>query len=72
MKKEISFESALKDIQVLIEDLENGNIPLKKSIAKFKEGADLLNYCKKELKDSELSIQKILDKDGKIKFESFQ
>ena len=71
MKKEKSFESALGDIQSLIEDLENGNIPLKKSVAKFNEGVELLKYCKKELKDAELSIQKILDKDGKIKFEDF-
>ena len=67
MKKEKSFESALGDIQSLIEDLENGNIPLKKSVAKFNEGVELLKYCKKELKDAELSIQKILNKNGKIK-----
>jgi len=71
MKKEKSFESALGDIQKLIEDLENGNIPLKKSVAKFNEGVELLKYCQKELKDAELSVQKILDKDGQIKFENF-
>lgn len=71
MKKEKSFESALEEIQALIEDLENGNIPLKKSINKFNEGVELLKYCQKELKDAELSIQKVLDKDGKIVLEDF-
>jgi len=71
MKKEKSFESALGDIQALVEDLENGNIPLKKSVAKFNEGVELLKYCQKELKDAELSVQKIIDKDGKIKLEDF-
>ena len=72
MKKEKTFESALEEIQVLIDDLENGNIPLKKSMAKYHEGVELLKYCQKELKDAELSIKKIVDKDGKIKLEDFE
>lgn len=71
MGKEKTFESALEEIQELIGDLEDGNIPLKKSMAKFKEGAELLKFCQKELKEAEMSIQKIIDKDGKIKLEEF-
>ena len=71
MKKEKSFETALKEIQDLVEDLEMGNIPLKKSLAKFNDGVELLKYCKEELKNAEFSVQKVLNKEGKIKFEDF-
>lgn len=67
-----SFEGSLKEIESIIEDLENGNLPLKESISKFKEGARLLKVCNNELKESEMSIQKIVDKDGKINFEELE
>ena len=69
--KENTFENALDRVEKLINELENGNIPLKKSIAKFNEGVELLKFCQKELKEAEISIQKIVDKDGKIRFEDF-
>lgn len=70
--KEKSFEEALKEIEKIIEGLEEGNLPLKENIAKFKEGVELLKFCNKELKEAEMSIQKIVDKDGKISLEEFE
>lgn len=70
--KEKSFESALEKIENLIRELEEGNIPLKNSVIKFSEGVELLKFCQKELKDAEMSIQKIVDKDGKIRLEDFE
>jgi exodeoxyribonuclease VII small subunit len=67
----MSFEEAQERIEEIIEGLEEGNLPLKESIAKFKEAAELLKFCNKEIKDVEMDIQKILDKDGKISFEKF-
>ena len=66
-----SFEGSLEEIEDIIEELEEGNLPLKESITKFKEGVELLRFCNKELKEAEMSMQKIVDKDGKIKFEEF-
>ena len=67
-----SFEGAQKRIEEIMEDLEEGNLPLSESIDRFKEAAELLKFCDKELKEVEMSIQKIVDKDGKIKFEEFE
>lgn len=69
--KEKSFEEAQNKIERIIEGLEEGNLPLKESINKFKEAVELLKFCNKELKEVEMSIQKIVDKDGKIKLEDF-
>lgn len=67
-----SFEESLSEIESIIEDLEEGSIPLKESITKFKEGVKLLKLCNEELKESEMSIQKIVDKNGKISFEDIE
>ena len=69
--KEKSFEEALEKIEGIIEGLEEGNLPLKESVNKFKEAVELLKFCNKEIKEVEMSIQKIVDKDGKIKLEDF-
>ncbi len=70
MKKK-SFEEALERIEEIASSLEEEGLPLKGKIERFKEGAELLKFCDKELKEAEMSIQKIVNKDGKIKFEKF-
>ena len=69
--KEKSFEDALKRIEEIVSELEEADLPLKNRIEKFKEGADLLKFCDKELKEAEMSIQKIANRDGKIELEEF-
>mgnify|MGYP001611914011 CR=1 FL=1 len=69
--KEKSFEEAQEEIEKIIEALEEGNLPLKESLNHFKEAVELIKSCNRELKEAEMSIQKIVDKDGKIKFEEF-
>ncbi len=70
--KEKSFEEGLKKIEEIISTLEEADLPLKDRIEKFKEGAELLKFCDKELKEAEMSIQKIVGKDGKIRLEEFE
>ena len=70
--KEKSFEEGLKKIEEIISLLEEADLPLKDRIKKFEEGAELLKFCDKELKEAEMSIQKIVDKDGKIRLEEFE
>jgi len=70
--KEKSFEEALEKIGKLIEELEEGNLPLKESVGKFKDGKELLDFCNKELKEAEMSVQKIVDDGGKIRLEEFE
>jgi len=69
--KEESFENALKRIEEIVSELEEADLPLKDRIEKFKEGAELLKFCDKELKEAEMSIQKIVNKNGKIELEEF-
>ncbi len=69
---EKSFEDALKKIEEIVSSLEEADLPLKDRIKKFKEGAELLKFCDKELKGAEMSIQKIVDKNGKIRLEDFE
>ncbi|MBT4135957.1 exodeoxyribonuclease VII small subunit [archaeon] len=70
MKETISFEEKLKQLKMIVEDLENGEIPLKESMGKYQEGLDFIKQCHEELENAELKIEKIMKKEGKITTES--
>ena len=59
MAKEISFEEKLEKLKTIVEGLESGEIPLKESIDKFKEGAELIKECYKELEEAELKVESV-------------
>ena len=64
---ELSFEEAIKDLQKIVEELENGNVELEKSIELYERGAKLRMHCEDKLRVAEKKITEIsLEKDGKV------
>ncbi|OGJ21270.1 exodeoxyribonuclease VII small subunit [Candidatus Pacearchaeota archaeon RBG_13_36_9] len=64
MEKEISFEEKLEKLKTIVGGLESGEIPLKESIDKFKEGAELIKQCYKELEEAELKVEMAVKEDA--------
>ena len=58
-KKQLSFESALKKLQTITEELDAADLPLEKSIAKYEEGVRLAQYCESLLSNMEQRIEVI-------------
>ncbi len=58
-KENIPFETALERLEALIESMEDGDTPLAELVSKFEEGSNLLKSCYKDLKDAELTIEKL-------------
>jgi len=52
-----SFESALEELESLVSRMESGELPLKESLAAYKRGAELLQFCQAALKDAEQQVQ---------------
>ncbi|PAT01084.1 exodeoxyribonuclease VII small subunit [Candidatus Izimaplasma bacterium ZiA1] len=61
---EKSFEKALSELEVLVKELENGNIELNDAVTKYNEGMELATYCHKLLENAENVIVKMM-KDNK-------
>ena len=59
--KKVDFESSLKDLELIVERLEDENINLEDSVKSFEEGVSLVKQCQKKLQDAELKIKKLLD-----------
>ncbi|EJF88219.1 exodeoxyribonuclease VII small subunit [Bartonella melophagi] len=55
----LSFEEALKQLEVIVENLERGDVPLEQSIDIYERGEALKNHCDKLLKMAEAKVEKI-------------
>ncbi|NLX62874.1 MAG: exodeoxyribonuclease VII small subunit [Tissierellia bacterium] len=73
--KEISkmtFEEAVEELEKIIEELENENLPIKDSLEKFKRGMALYEYCNDILNKVEGEIKILLkDDQGTLAEEDF-
>ncbi len=65
---EKSFEKALEELEMLVKELENGEIELSKAVKKYNEGMELSKYCHDLLKDAESVIVKMMKDDKLVDF----
>lgn len=65
MKKK--FEDKVKELEEIIEALENGDISLDESIKKYTEAMKLVKECDDELKSVEEKVNKIVSENGELK-----
>ena len=72
MSEEIKFEKAMERLEKIVEDLENGNIPLEEALKKYEEGVKLSGVCQRRLSQAEKKIE-ILTRalDGSLQKEPF-
>lgn len=68
---DISFETAIKQLEEIVKSLENGDIPLDDALKLFEKGVALTKVCTEKLNAAEKQI-KLLVKDGEgMKKEDF-
>lgn len=65
-EKEKKFEDKMKELETIINDLENGNTDLDASIKKYTKAMELVKQCDEELKNAEAKISKIVNADGNL------
>jgi exodeoxyribonuclease VII small subunit len=65
------FEQALEDLEALVARMEKGDLPLEEALAHFERGIELTRRCQTALKDAELKVQKLVERDGKQALEPF-
>ena len=62
---EKSFESSLDELEKIVTQLEDGDLPLEKSLKLFEDGVKLSRECRERLSQAERRIEVLLkDVDG--------
>lgn len=54
-----SFETALTELEVIVAELEEGNLALDASIERFRKASDLAEYCKSLITDARLRVTEL-------------
>lgn len=66
-KKAANFETALEELETLVEEMEHGDISLEESLQKFERGIALTRTCQKALQEAEQKVQMLVEKkDGDV------
>ena len=53
----LKFETALAELEQIVQSMEGGRLPLDESIAAYRRGSELLKHCQQQLGDAERKIQ---------------
>jgi exodeoxyribonuclease VII small subunit len=69
--KKINFETALSDLESLVNRLEQGDISLEESLKLYEQGVLLTRDCQTELQAAEQKVQMLMEKAGKVTLVDF-
>jgi exodeoxyribonuclease VII small subunit len=61
----LTFEEAIQKLEVIVERLEEGDVPLEEAIEIYKEGMNLSKLCQDKLKYVEEQLAEMLTEDGR-------
>ena len=56
---DMNFEEALQELEIIIEKLESGEVPLEETITLYDRGSELKKHCELKLQSAEEKIQRI-------------
>jgi exodeoxyribonuclease VII small subunit len=60
------FEAALAELETIVKKLEDGDLPLEKSMELYERGVQLSRFCHARLEETERRIE-ILNERGELK-----
>jgi len=67
MAKKKTFEDSMTQLEKIVDDLEDGDLPLETAIKKFEEGVRLSKFCFDKLEETEKKVSLLLkDQDGNL------
>lgn len=56
----IGFESAIARLEIIVKELERGELPLDQALALFQEGTSLVGQCSLLLDEAELTVSRLI------------
>lgn len=58
-EENMTFEEALAGLEALVQQLEQGELPLEESMRLYEQGVRLTAFCNRQLKDAKLKIEEL-------------
>lgn len=58
--KDMSFEKAMSELELLVRRLEEGRLTLEDAIASYERGTSLRTHCEAKLRAAKLKVEQVL------------
>ena len=68
---DLDFEAAIKELESLVERMEQGDQSLEQSLKDFERGVELTRTCQKALKQAEQKVQLLVEQSGQAELAPF-
>lgn len=65
-----TFEQAIKRLEEIVAELEEGNLPLEESLKIYEEGVELTQFCSTKLNETEDKIKTLVKTGADFKLKS--
>ncbi len=69
--RELDFEAAIKELESLVERMEQGDQSLEQSLKDFERGVELTRACQQALKQAEQKVQLLQEQTGQTELTPF-
>lgn len=67
-----SFETHMERLEQIVKQLEQGDLPLERSLELFEEGMKISGICRRQLEEAENKVELLVKKgDGQVVAEPF-
>lgn len=63
-EKKVSFEENMAKLEQIVNELQNGDVPLEKALTEFQNGVKLSQEMQKTLENAENTLTKMVNPDG--------
>jgi len=71
-EKPAAFEAGLQQLELIVKELESGDLPLERALELFEKGMKLSETCRKQLEEAETRIEMLVRKGDKVQPEPFR
>ncbi len=68
---DFNFEASLKELEKLVDALENGDLSLEQSLEDFERGITLTRACQHALTDAQQKVQILLTDNGSTELKDY-
>ena len=69
---DLDFEAAIKELESLVERMEQGDQSLEQSLKDFERGVELTRTCQQALKQAEQKVHLLLEQSGQAELTPFE
>ncbi|MCW8827634.1 MAG: exodeoxyribonuclease VII small subunit [Gammaproteobacteria bacterium] len=69
---QLDFEASLKELEELVEKMEQGDLTLEQSLKDFERGVALTRACQQALREAEQKVQILADKSDQAELSPFE